>query len=146
MRWLVRLYPRRWRDRYGVELAELLDQCPRTLRTVSDLLRGAAVAHLQAIRDERRIAMARMRRLFGTAWLVGVVAAALVLYGAIGTWLALHRFDNWQTNYPWTTYWHTWRGLAVGAVGVVGVFALTSLLMRRWFDIRLEIARRSPSA
>jgi hypothetical protein len=90
--------------------------------------------------------MARMRRIFGTASLVGVVATALLLYGAIGTWLALHRFDNWQTSYPWTTYWHTWRGLAAAAVGVAGLLALASLLMRRWFDIRLEIARRSRSA
>jgi hypothetical protein len=127
-------------------MAELLDHCPRTLRTVCDLLRGAAVAHLQAIRDERRIGMARMRRLFGTPWLVGVVAAALLLYGAIGAWLALHRYDNWQTSYPWSTYWHTWRGLAVGAVGVAGALALAILLTRRWFDIRLEIARRSPAA
>lgn len=146
MRRLIRLYPRRWRHRYGAELTELLDQCPRTLRTVCDLLRGAAVAHLQVIRDERRFGMARMRRRFSTAWLVGVLAAALLLYGAIGAWLALHRYDNWQTNYPWTTYWHTWRGLAVGAVGVTGVLALAILLTRRLFDIRLEFARRSPSA
>ena len=44
MRHLVRLYPKRWRDRYGAEIAALLEQ-PR-MTTVVDVLRGAIDAHL----------------------------------------------------------------------------------------------------
>ncbi|HEY7484681.1 MAG TPA: hypothetical protein VH912_09500 [Streptosporangiaceae bacterium] len=51
IRHLVRLYPRRWRDRYGSELDDLVtslltDRQPRR-RIVADLVRGAADARLQ---------------------------------------------------------------------------------------------------
>jgi hypothetical protein len=44
-RWLVALYPARWRDRYGEEFEALLDQEPVTPRLVIDVIRGALDAH-----------------------------------------------------------------------------------------------------
>lgn len=44
--WLLRLYPAPWRDRYGDELAILLDTRPLTVAVALDLARGAADAHL----------------------------------------------------------------------------------------------------
>ena len=38
---LVLLYPRRWRDRYGLELEELLGAEPLSLRAFTDLVAGA---------------------------------------------------------------------------------------------------------
>ncbi len=46
MKRLVELYPRRWRERYGAELAEFLTRRPLVLTTALDLLRGAIDAHL----------------------------------------------------------------------------------------------------
>lgn len=46
MRWLLRLYPRTWRQRYGAELEALLDEGRLTLPQSLDLLRGALEAHL----------------------------------------------------------------------------------------------------
>jgi hypothetical protein len=44
--WLIRLYPRAWRRRYGHELAELLATQPASLRTAIDLVAGAVDAWL----------------------------------------------------------------------------------------------------
>jgi len=44
--WLLGLYPRAWRDRYGEEVAIVLTEHQITYRTVFDLLLGALDAHL----------------------------------------------------------------------------------------------------
>jgi hypothetical protein len=43
---LVRLYPRRWRDRYESEILDLLEQRPLSFADGLDLVRGALDAHL----------------------------------------------------------------------------------------------------
>lgn len=44
--WLVRLYPRSWRERYGPEFEALLEQCLHTPLDVLDIVLGALDAHL----------------------------------------------------------------------------------------------------
>lgn len=41
MKWLIRLYPSSWRERYAEEFAALLEQCPLTLHTTRDVILGA---------------------------------------------------------------------------------------------------------
>ncbi|MDQ3766609.1 MAG: hypothetical protein M3346_04605 [Actinomycetota bacterium] len=48
MRWLVCLYPQRWRNRYGAELEAMLEQTRPTPRIVLDLVAGALDAHLHS--------------------------------------------------------------------------------------------------
>jgi len=55
MNWLLRLYPREWRRRYGAEVEELLASQPRSLQAVVDLLGGAIDAHLKPQAFARRI-------------------------------------------------------------------------------------------
>ena len=55
---LLRLYPRRWRDRYGPEMCALLEEHHVQLRTLADLVAGAVRARLEAKEDK---AMARVR-------------------------------------------------------------------------------------
>jgi hypothetical protein len=43
---LIRMYPRAWRQRYGVEMAELLATRQLSMRTVADLIAGAIDARL----------------------------------------------------------------------------------------------------
>jgi len=43
--WLLRLYPRAWRDRYEDEFAALLEQCPFWLGDLLDIIVGAIDAH-----------------------------------------------------------------------------------------------------
>jgi len=44
MRWLLKLYPPAWRERYQDEMAALLDEQKTGKRSVVDLVRGAADA------------------------------------------------------------------------------------------------------
>jgi len=44
--WLLRLYPRAWRDRYEDEFAALLEQCPFSLGDLFDIIVGAINAHM----------------------------------------------------------------------------------------------------
>jgi hypothetical protein len=53
-RTLVVCYPRRWRQRYGEEMLDVLDQHRPTARTVLNLAAGAVSTHLDpAYRRER---------------------------------------------------------------------------------------------
>ena len=45
--WLVRLYPRAWRERYGEEFQILLEECLHSPLDVVDIFLGALDAHLQ---------------------------------------------------------------------------------------------------
>ena len=49
MKWILRLYPRFWRERYEEEMLAFLEQHHSTWRTSADLLRGACEAHLELI-------------------------------------------------------------------------------------------------
>lgn len=56
MRWLLYLYPPRWRARYGDEFAALLDHQPRSPRIALDVVYGALDAHLHTDMVTGRIA------------------------------------------------------------------------------------------
>ena len=60
---LLRLYPRRWRERYGPEMGALLEEHRVRLRTLADLVAGAARARLDADHRSRakEAAMAKGR-------------------------------------------------------------------------------------
>lgn len=55
MSWLLRLYPRAWRERYGDELAEIVAARPASPQLVLDLLGGAIDAHLTPTTLARRL-------------------------------------------------------------------------------------------
>jgi TonB family protein len=76
MRGLARLYPKRWRTRYGDELDALLAQARPGFWASTDLLRGALDAHVREC--VRRLKEARPRRFTAIA-----ISAALHL-GAVG--------------------------------------------------------------
>jgi hypothetical protein len=46
LRWVVRLYPRRWRQRYGEEFLALLESQPSSFALLVDVLAGAIDARL----------------------------------------------------------------------------------------------------
>jgi hypothetical protein len=55
MTWLLRLYPREWRRRYGAEIEEVVASQPKSLQLVVDLLGGAVDAHLKPQAFARRL-------------------------------------------------------------------------------------------
>ena len=71
MSWLVRLYPRSWRKRYGEEMEDLVQKMPGRLSVALDLLIGAAIAYRDVIRRERVLSAAG-------AFLHGVCVAVLL--------------------------------------------------------------------
>jgi hypothetical protein len=75
VRLLVRLYPRIWRERYGDELAALLEERPSGPFDVADVLLGALDAHLHlrglGHRSEHRKGIPMSLRLAGSAAAVG---------------------------------------------------------------------------
>jgi hypothetical protein len=77
---LVRLYPPRWRERYGPELEALLEVCGGGPRTALDVARGALAARLREAAAARRL----------LPWLALLAAALLV------GWLDFHAGDDVQ--------------------------------------------------
>jgi hypothetical protein len=79
MRWLLRFYPRWWRDRYGDEFAALLDDLPEASRL--DVVRGLADAWLRPRPRPRLTGPVRLGVLLG---LPGALAlAADVVYANV---------------------------------------------------------------
>ena len=73
---LLRLYPSWWRERYGNEMAALLENRPPNARARLDLVRGAFDAHLRSPepgRAPRRAVAAAL--IAGAAWTVAGVAS-----------------------------------------------------------------------
>jgi hypothetical protein len=75
---ILGLYPRRWRARYGEEMAALLDARPATWRDRRDLVRGALDAWLHPPTPSRIPAVAAIAG--GGLW---TVVAAGVLFGPV---------------------------------------------------------------
>lgn len=74
---LLRLYPARWRERYGDEMAALLETRPPDWRARLDLVRGAFDAHLRSPEPEHgpRASVAAAL-VAGAAWTISGVASA----------------------------------------------------------------------
>ncbi|HEY3107359.1 MAG TPA: DnaJ family domain-containing protein, partial [Chloroflexota bacterium] len=51
MKWLLWLYPRAWRRRYGAEYLALVEELGPSPRVVADTLFGALRAHLERLPD-----------------------------------------------------------------------------------------------
>ena len=63
-KWLLRLYPRAWRNRYEDEFAALLEQCPFSLSDLLDIFAGAIDArlHPQVPQGGLSLLVPRLRR------------------------------------------------------------------------------------
>jgi hypothetical protein len=72
--WLVRLYPKAWRSRYGDEMLALLEVAPLGWRDRLDLVRGALDAWLHPINHSRVPAVAAL--IGGGLWTVSAAAVA----------------------------------------------------------------------
>ncbi|MFN7972837.1 MAG: hypothetical protein U0166_10890 [Acidobacteriota bacterium] len=47
MKWLLNLYPKAWRERYGAEMGALLEERPGSIALAVDLIAGAIDARMQ---------------------------------------------------------------------------------------------------
>jgi hypothetical protein len=97
-RWLLRLYPEAWQERYGEELETLLAERPAGILTSLDLVRGAADAQLHP-------ELAGGVRQPFSHHLPGVLAAAA---GLLWTWFYVNAYLVWPGG-----EWGSAIGLAV---------------------------------
>jgi hypothetical protein len=73
---LLRLYPAWWRERYGAEMAALLEARPLDARARFDLVRGALDAHLRGADQRAGPGGVRAALIAGGAWTISGVASA----------------------------------------------------------------------
>jgi WD domain, G-beta repeat len=99
---LVGWHPRRWRDRYGEEMLDVLDQHYPTARTVASLAASALSTHVDQAWRAERLSLSRLRR---AALISAAIAGPIVLVFGL-----LVGFAAWQER------WHL-----SGAGGVNGV-------------------------
>ena len=91
-RFLVGCHPRRWRERYGEEMLDVLDQHRATARTVASLGASAVSAQLDPAWRTEALSLSRLRR---AALISAAVAAPLALVlGPVG-------YGMWQDD-----HWH----------------------------------------
>jgi hypothetical protein len=87
MKRLIRLYPAQWRQRYGGEVEQLVDDLRGTVATrtlVVDLLRGALEAHIQERLEMQAVDWKAARRGALIAGVVGfLVAVEIVLTNVV---------------------------------------------------------------
>ena len=98
--WVLRLYPRRWRGRYEVEVQALLEAHAIRLRTVIDLLIGALDARLDPVyAQERSVLNMRSPRFTTVALFCAFALFGIALLPFVGTLLDPDVEQNVPTNY-----------------------------------------------
>jgi hypothetical protein len=126
MRWLVRLYPRDWRCRYGAEMEAQLRQWRPGPREAFDLLAGAVDAHLHP-----QWSGASRRR--GRRWLavaLGVLVAALASHAvavALGAADAIAAHPAPASRPPAIPAGQGLAAVLLGALWLLGTFGLRRL-------------------
>ena len=139
---LIKLYPARWRARYGDEFEAILEERPLGPFDVADILLGALDAHLHqrgqrtAITQERGFTMSlrigglaaivaaalvSLALLLGTGALVrvdGVVLSLLLLVGSLALLVALAGLSAFQARIHPRMSWAAFWVLAAGTVAI----------------------------
>lgn len=119
---LTRLYPRRWRERYGEEFADFLLEGRADLKTWMDVMRGAAGEHIHPTIGG---AMSEYRTTFGTVVRqpsavipLGMAMTALaVVLGHIALYGAAREADEGAVA-------HIWQLLMVAQLPALVVFGV----------------------
>jgi hypothetical protein len=147
---LVRLYPARWRDRYGDEFEALLDERPLGPFDVADIILGALDAQLRLrgrgsdIRQERRLSMSvrigGLAAAIGAALLAGAglmtyveqidgaIQPLLLFTGLSALLVAMAGLSAFQARVAprliWSAFLLTAAGTIAAVAGFVGPFLL----------------------
>jgi WD40 repeat protein len=88
---LAGCYPRRWRERYGAEMLDVLDQHQASARTVANLAVGALSTHLDPAYRMDGVAIARLRRAaLISAAIVGPIVLVFGPFIGYGLWKEGH--------------------------------------------------------
>lgn len=132
---LVRLYPRAWRERYGAELSDMLEDRPGGLAAVLDVLRSALGERmLPTVQGGEMVAASRLETWGARApWAVFGIAPVVLLAAAYFVALMI-LWTGWQIFLPnertpfvpidgWAVVWFgVGRVLYYGAPAVAGLW------------------------
>jgi len=146
-RWLVALYPARWRARYGDELLALLEEEPVTPGLVMDVIRGALAAHATA--SSSGVLTMRTR----TPALASIVAILLVLPAVTFLTAALVRSlqpTEYQPARAAQAVFDAFAALPAAAIwlllGLAPLLALALAVAVAWRRLRDDAAARDDLA
>jgi hypothetical protein len=134
--WLVALYPRSWRERYGEEFEALLEQCLHTPLDVLDIMLGALDAHLALSPGTNWRSMNMNNKLRTGILIVFAAYIAFIVAGMALYWLAddspMAALMKTGTDLPLLASW-----LTVQAGAVIALLAVaTGGLPLAWIVIR----------
>ena len=133
--WLVQLYPRSWRARYGAEFAELLSARPPTMQDRLDIIRGAVDARIQP----QVLDAPPQREVTAGDRVLG--AAAVLVGGLFSTWalIIVVLSPRWGEASTVSTEDNYVLGLSYGAGmlgAVVAIAVMLGLIYRHAGDLR----------
>ncbi|MCL6631956.1 MAG: hypothetical protein K6T63_04915 [Alicyclobacillus herbarius] len=123
MRWLIRLYPSRWRERYEEEMLAVLEEHTVTTATVLDLLMGALDAHLNYDGFPEGVTY-MVNRLRSS---IIAIFCAFMLYG-VG-WSLLQRINDPVATFHSASELHPELTVLHQAIFIVGSVAFLAFLM-----------------
>jgi len=120
VRWLVRLYPRAWRERYEEEFVAMLKQGHVSIKDLFDVALGAADAWLrpQVVYEGRLVMVARMRG--------SVLAVLWAWVGLVVAGVGFRKMTEYD-DFVLAAQENALLGVAFGAVVVGAVVALAAV-------------------
>lgn len=149
---LIRLYPERWRRRYGEEFGDLLEQERPSVRLLADLLRGAALAHVRAYPASPpggppMTPRSRAQALGSFVALIAVLPAALFLGAAAVASMQPSAYEPSRTAHQFVDWMGAQPGVVVmGLLVVAPAIALVLGGAVLWRRIRADEALRADFA
>lgn len=135
--WLIRLYPRPWRERYGEEFDMLLEECLHSPLDVVDIVLGAIDAHLEFPfelnwRLMNMVNKLRTMLLIVFTGYIGFIIGGLAFYGLVDD-SPMADLMKTGTDIPLSAAWITVEAGAVIALLaiVIGGLPIAWRLLRR---------------
>jgi len=135
--WLIRLYPRPWRERYGEEFDMLLEECLHSPLDVADIVLGAIDAHLEFPFETNWRLMNMVNKLRTMLLIVftgyiGFIIGGLAFYGLVDD-SPMADLMKTGTDIPLSAAWITVEAGAVIALLaiIIGGLPIAWRLLRR---------------
>lgn len=144
MKWLVALYPERWRARYGDEFRALLEAEPASPSLVIDVIRGAIDAHATPLPAE--VIPMRSRTLSATSLLAVLLVLPSLTFLAAAM-VRLMQPTQYQPAHAAQVIFDAFVGLPQGSgwvlLGLAPVGALVLAAVVAWRRLASDEAARS---